>query len=59
MKRKSCEFGKKCNRKNPSHRKEFAHPGDDDYASEGDEKNTQNDDEDDDEEVESVFRHAK
>uniref|UniRef100_A0A1B0FM08 PBZ-type domain-containing protein n=1 Tax=Glossina morsitans morsitans TaxID=37546 RepID=A0A1B0FM08_GLOMM len=29
--RSSCTFGVKCYRKNPSHRLEFAHPGDDDF----------------------------
>jgi len=36
--RKSCEFGDKCFRKNPNHRNDFAHPGDSDYQSDGEEK---------------------
>ena len=30
-KRKPCEYGAKCYRKNPSHKNEMSHPGDSDY----------------------------
>ena len=30
-KRKPCEYGAKCYRKNPAHKKEMSHPGDSDY----------------------------
>jgi len=32
-KRRPCEFGKKCYRKNQAHLKDYSHPGDDDYTS--------------------------
>nr|XP_054758567.1 aprataxin and PNK-like factor [Lytechinus pictus] len=34
---KSCQFGKRCYRKNPVHFGAYCHPGDPDYRSEGDE----------------------
>ena len=30
-KRKPCEYGEKCYRRNPAHKMEFSHPGDMDY----------------------------
>ena len=43
--RKSCSYGGSCYRKNPLHRRDEAHPGDDDYK---DPNNVDEDEDDDD-----------
>jgi len=52
-KRKSCPFGASCYRKNPIHRQEASHPGDDDYKDVN--KEDKNDDDDDDDKPECEF----
>ena len=47
--RKSCPFGASCYRKNPQHKSDEAHPGDDDYRAAA----AAGEDEDDDDEVRS------
>ncbi|XP_074662634.1 uncharacterized protein LOC141915121 isoform X2 [Tubulanus polymorphus] len=49
--RKSCQYGKKCFRKNPAHFKEFGHPGDSDY-----EENAEEDDDEGESEEETPVK---
>jgi len=51
--RRSCPFGASCYRKNPIHRQEASHPGDDDYKDVNEED--KNDDDDDDDKPECEF----
>ena len=45
--RKPCPFGASCYRKNPVHRQEVAHPGDDDFIDDNEEENNDVEDADD------------
>ncbi len=37
QKRVPCKYGEQCYRRNPAHKEEYSHPGDEDYSSEQDE----------------------
>lgn len=40
-KRRACKYGESCYRRNPVHKEEFSHPGNEDYALEPDQEETQ------------------